>query len=59
MGSPESTEGDNGCMEARHQGQASEIDGVVLLEISKRNPVAGEMTMVEVTDVEVYNLVGR
>jgi len=50
---------ESGRLEARHQGQAPEIDGVVLLEQSKKKPAAGEMVTVEVTDVEGYDLVGR
>jgi ribosomal protein S12 methylthiotransferase len=53
------SEDGSGRWEARHQGQAPEIDGVVLLEQSKKKPVAGELVTVEVTDVEGYDLIGR
>jgi ribosomal protein S12 methylthiotransferase len=46
-------------LEARHEGQAPEIDGVVLLEQSKKKPSPGDLVTVEVTDVEGYDLVGR
>jgi hypothetical protein len=44
-------------LEARHQGQAPEIDGVVVLEQSKKQPSPGDLVTVEVTDVEGYDLV--
>ena len=45
--------------EARHEGQAPEIDGVVLLEKSKKKPSPGDLVTVEITDVEGYDLIGR
>ena len=45
--------------EARHEGQAPDIDGVVLLEKSEKEPIAGAMVTVEITDVEGYDLIGR
>jgi ribosomal protein S12 methylthiotransferase len=46
-------------LESRHEGQAPEIDGVVLLEKSKKKPSPGDLVTVEVTDVEGYDLVGH
>ncbi|MEW6324988.1 MAG: 30S ribosomal protein S12 methylthiotransferase RimO [Nitrospirota bacterium] len=46
-------------LEARHQGQAPEIDGVVLLEQSKKQPSPGDLVTVEITDTIGYDLVGR
>ncbi|HUJ79946.1 MAG TPA: 30S ribosomal protein S12 methylthiotransferase RimO [Nitrospiria bacterium] len=46
-------------LEARHQGQAPEIDGVVMLEKSKKQPSPGDLVTVEVTDTVGYDLIGR
>jgi ribosomal protein S12 methylthiotransferase len=51
------SEDGSGRLEARHQGQAPEIDGVVVLEKSKKQPSPGDLVTVEVTDVEGYDLV--
>jgi ribosomal protein S12 methylthiotransferase len=50
---------DSGRLEGRHQGQAPEIDGVVVIEPSKQKPAIGELVAIEVTDVEGYDLIGR
>lgn len=51
------SEDESGRWEGRHQGQAPEIDGVVLIEQSKKQPSPGDLVTVEVTDVEGYDLV--
>jgi ribosomal protein S12 methylthiotransferase len=53
------SEDGSGRLEGRHQGQAPEIDGVVVLEKSKKQPSPGDLVTVEVTDVEGYDLIGR
>jgi len=53
------SEDGSGRLEARHQGQAPEIDGVVVIERSKKRPSPGDLVTVEVTDVEGYDLIGR
>src|SRR3989441_1439063 len=44
-------------LEARHQGQAPEIDGVVYLNDGQAN--SGDFVKVEITDAVAYDLVGR
>ena len=44
-------------LEARHQGQAPEIDGVVYLNDGQAN--SGDFVKVEITDAAAYDLVGR
>jgi len=44
-------------LEARHEGQAPEIDGVVYL--NEGMGVAGDFAKVEITDAAAYDLVGR
>ncbi|MFA4971125.1 MAG: 30S ribosomal protein S12 methylthiotransferase RimO [bacterium] len=44
-------------IQARHEGQAPDIDGVVY--INEGNPKIGEFAEVEITDSHVYDLVGR
>ena len=46
-------------MEAHHQGQVPEIDGVVVLEKAKKQPSPGDLVTVEVTDKVGYDLIGR
>jgi len=53
------SEDESGRLEARHQGQAPEIDGVVMLEQAKKQPSPGDLVTVEVTDVEGYDLIAR
>jgi ribosomal protein S12 methylthiotransferase len=53
------SEDGSGRVEARHQGQAPEIDGVVVIETSNKKPAIGELVTVEVVDVEGYDLIGR
>src|SRR2546422_9105797 len=44
-------------LEARHEGQAPEIDGVVYLNDGQAN--SGDFVKVEITDAAAYDLVGR
>jgi len=44
-------------LEARHEGQAPEIDGVVY--VNEGMGVAGDFVKVEITDAAAYDLVGR
>jgi len=53
------SEDGSGRLEARHQGQAPEIDGVVLLEKAKKQPSPGDLVTVEVIDTVGYDLIGR
>jgi tRNA A37 methylthiotransferase MiaB len=48
----------SGRWEARHQGQAPEIDGVVLIEEGPADLAPGRMVEVEITDTVSYDLIG-
>lgn len=47
----------DGLWEARHEGQAPEIDGVVY--VNRGRMVPGDVVKVTITDATVYDLVGR
>jgi ribosomal protein S12 methylthiotransferase len=47
-------------LQGRHQGQAPDIDGVVIInDLSGLNIKSGDMVLVEINDVLDYDLVGR
>jgi ribosomal protein S12 methylthiotransferase len=52
------SEDGSGRWEARHQGQAPEIDGVVLIEEGPSDLQPGRMVEVEITDTVGYDLIG-
>jgi ribosomal protein S12 methylthiotransferase len=52
------SESGDGRLEARHEGQAPEIDGVVLIEEGPADLQPGRMVEVEITDTVSYDLIG-
>ena len=50
----------DGLWEARHEGQAPEIDGVVYVNrLNKARVAAGDLVKVTITDATAYDLLGR
>jgi ribosomal protein S12 methylthiotransferase len=50
---------ESGRLEARHEGQAPDIDGVVLIEEGPSDLQPGHMVEVEITDTVSYDLIAR